>query len=356
MRIYEHHSLKNDNTFHVDATARYYIEVTSLEDIRQVLRDTKYRTLPILPLGEGSNILFTRDFEGVILKIKLKGIHILNENSEKTVIEVASGENWHEFVTWTVNKNLEGVENMALIPGTVGAAPIQNIGAYGQTFDETVLSVKAIKKSTGELIELSKKDCEFGYRTSIFKNGLRNKLIIVSVVVALNKQESVKTDYVSRRESLKEELNKIAAPPYRIQDVYQAVVNIRTDKLPDPRTVGTAGSFFKNPIITLTQLKELQKKVPDVQTYPMEEDTYRHLPKPKLAREQYVKVAAGWLLEEAQWRGRRIGNVATAQNQALCVVAFNGATGEEIKNFVQLIQTDFEKKYGIKLEPEVNII
>jgi UDP-N-acetylmuramate dehydrogenase len=245
---------------------------------------------------------------------------------------------------------------LSYIPGSVGAGVFQNIAAYGQNFDETFLSLEAINLKTGKLKTFKKDECKFGYRESIFKKSLHNKYIITSVKLKLSVNGKIDTSYHSRYGSLLDELSKFAKPPYTGADIAKAVTNIRKFKMPDWKKTGTAGSFFLNPVVSKKKLSELQRIVPDVQYYPIDELTYPAPDDPKFNYSDHVKVAAGWLLEELGWKGKRIGNIGTSPNQAMVLLNYGGATAAEIVDFAKRMQDDFEEKYKIKLEPEVNII
>ena len=336
MNIQENFSLKTFNTFGVEAKAKYFAEVNSLEELKETLQ---FSYSPILVLGGGSNVLFTKDFDGLVIKLNLKGIseEILNENH--VLVTAKAGENWHEFVLYTLSKNYGGLENLSLIPGNVGTCPIQNIGAYGTEIKDHFVSCKALNLETSEIEELSLEDCKFGYRDSIFKTSAKGKYVIVEVTFKLTTQNHhIKTEYGA----ISTELKNLGIENPTIQEVSKAVINIRQSKLPNPAEIGNAGSFFKNPSIPLAQFENLKEKFPEIQGY---------------ANGDWVKVPAGWLIENAGWKGKQIGNVASHKLQALVIINATGnASGKEIYDFSTQIIDSVKEKYGIELEREVNIL
>ena len=336
MNIQENFSLKTFNTFGVEAKAKYFAEVNSLEELKETLQ---FSYSPILVLGGGSNVLFTKDFDGLVIKLNLKGIseEILDENH--VLVTAKAGENWHEFVQFTISKNYGGLENLSLIPGNVGTCPIQNIGAYGTEIKNHFTSCKALNTEALEVETLTLEQCKFGYRDSIFKTSAKGKYIILEVTFKLTtKHHHIKTEYGA----ISTELKNLGIENPTIQDVAKAVINIRQSKLPNPVEIGNAGSFFKNPTIPLEQFENLKTQFPEIQGY---------------ANGNFVKVPAGWLIENAGWKGKQIGNVASHKLQALVIINATGnATGKEIYDFSTLIIDAVKEKYGIELEREVNII
>lgn len=336
MKIQENFSLKTFNTFGVEAKAKYFAEVNSLEELKKALH---FSYSPILVLGGGSNVLFTKDFDGLVIKLNLKGISekILDENH--ALVTAKAGENWHEFVQFTISKNYGGLENLSLIPGNVGTCPIQNIGAYGTEIKDHFVSCKALNTETLEVETIDLEQCKFGYRDSIFKTSAKGKYIILEVTFKLTtKNHHIKTEYGA----ISAELKNLGIENPTIQDVAKAVINIRQSKLPNPAEIGNAGSFFKNPTIPLEQFEKLKTQFPEIQGY---------------ANGNFVKVPAGWLIENAGWKGKQIGNVASHKLQALVIINATGnATGKEIYDFSTLIIDAVKEKYGIELEREVNII
>ncbi|AZB18304.1 UDP-N-acetylmuramate dehydrogenase [Chryseobacterium indologenes] len=339
MNMQENFSLQSYNTFGVDANSQYFTEVKSIEELKDALTFSKDQCLPILFLGGGSNILLTKNFNGLAVKINLKGIseEIINEN--EVLVTAKAGENWHEFVMYCLQKNFGGLENLSLIPGNVGTSPMQNIGAYGTEIKDTFVSCKVLDVENLEIRTFNLEECKFGYRDSIFKQEGRGKYVILEVSFKLTqKDHHIKTEYGA----IKSELEHLNIQNPTIQDVSRAVINIRQSKLPDPKQIGNAGSFFKNPTIPLAQFESLRQKFENIQGYP---------------NGNMVKVPAGWLIEQCGWKGKQIGNVASHKLQSLVIVNATGkATGQEIFDFSTDIINSVKEKFGIELEREVNII
>jgi UDP-N-acetylmuramate dehydrogenase len=338
MIIRENYSLKSLNTFGISVDAKYFAEVASIEEIIDIYHFIRDKDIPYLVLGGGSNILFTNDFEGIIIKINLKGIEIINEDTEHYYIKAQAGENWDEFVSYCVTKNFGGLENLSLIPGNVGASPIQNIGAYGvemkDVFHELVMIDLQIEKTRLLRVE----ECRFGYRNSIFKNELKGKCIILSVTFRLNKFPVLRTEYGS----IKDELNKMGIKEPSIQTIRNAVISIRRSKLPDPNETGNAGSFFKNPTINAEIYNNLKKRFPDLVSFPQPDGTF--------------KLAAGWLIEQCGWKGKRIGDAGVHEKQALVIVNYGNATGKEILELAEEIKKSVTDRFGVEIETEVNVV
>lgn len=336
MNIQENFSLKNYNTFGVEAKAKYFAEINSVEELKKALQ---FSYSPILVLGGGSNVLFTKDFEGLVIKLNLKGISEQISDENYVLVTAKAGENWHNFVQSTISKNYGGLENLSLIPGNVGTCPIQNIGAYGTEIKDHFVSCKALNIETSEVETIDLEQCKFGYRDSIFKTSAKGKYIILEVTFKLTtKNHHIKTEYGA----ISTELENLGIENPTIQDVAKAVINIRQSKLPNPAEMGNAGSFFKNPTIPLTQFEKLKELFPEIQGYP---------------NGDFVKVPAGWLIENTGWKGKQIGNVASHKQQALVIINATGkATGKEIYDFSTMIIDSVKEKYGIELEREVNII
>lgn len=337
--MHENFSLQPYNTFGIDAKARYFTKVSSIEELLEALNTPATQTLPLLFLGGGSNILLTQDFEGLAVQLNLKGIHedLISEN--EVLVTVKAGENWHEFVLFCLEKNYGGMENLSLIPGNVGTSPMQNIGAYGVEIKDTFVSCTVLNLENLQLETFNREQCQFGYRDSVFKQEGKGKYVIVEVSFILTrKNHQLKTSYGA----IQSELEKSGIEHPTIQDISKAVINIRQSKLPDPKKTGNAGSFFKNPTIPLTKFEELQQKFDNIQGYP---------------NGDFVKVPAGWLIEQCGWKGKQIGNVATHQLQSLVIInATRKATGKEIFDFSTMIIDSVMEKFGIELEREVNII
>lgn len=336
MNVSLNSSLKNYNTFGIDVKAKQFISVTNLEELKQVLKNNYSKDLFIL--GGGSNMLLTKDINSTVLHIGLKGKKLLNKTNDNVLVKIQAGENWHETVLWTLDHNWGGLENLSLIPGNTGTAPIQNIGAYGVELKDTFVSCEVIDVQTLETRTFTKEECEFGYRNSIFKTSVKGKYIITSVNFQLTrKNHTLNTRYGSIHEALLE----MGVENPGIKDVSAAVTKIRSQKLPDPKELGNSGSFFKNPVISLSQLKELQEKYPAIPSY--------------VVSEEEVKVPAGWLIDQAGFKGYREGDAGVHKNQALVLVNYGEASGNEILNLASKIQHKIKQEYGIDLQPEVNI-
>ena len=339
MNIHENYSLKNYNTFGVEVSAKYFVEVSNLEDLIQALQYSKTQNSSLLILGGGSNILFTQDFDGLVIFLDLKGIseEIISKN--EVLVTSKAGENWHEFVQFCLDKNYGGLENLSLIPGNVGTSPMQNIGAYGTEIKDTFTTCKVLNLETLVMEEFDHEKCQFGYRESVFKREEKGKYVILDVTFKLTRKDHlIKTEYGA----IQSELKNLGIEYPTIQEVSKAVMNIRQSKLPDPKVIGNAGSFFKNPSIPIEQFLEVQKKHPEMPNYP---------------KEDLVKVPAGWLIEQCGWKGKQIGNVAAHALQSLVIINKTGlAAGKEIFNFSALIIESVMEKFGIELEREVNVI
>ncbi|MDR6921762.1 MULTISPECIES: UDP-N-acetylmuramate dehydrogenase [Chryseobacterium] len=335
----ENFSLKPYNTFGVEAKAQYFTEITNLEELKEAITFSKKHNLKLLFLGGGSNILLTKDFDGLAVKISLKGIseEALNEN--EVLVTAKAGENWHEFVMYCLEKNYGGLENLSLIPGNVGTSPMQNIGAYGTEIKDVFVSCKVLDLENLEVKTFDLEECRFGYRDSIFKQEGKGKYVILEVTFKLTiKEHHLKTEYGAIRSELERE--GVGNPT--IQDISRAVIHIRQSKLPDPKETGNAGSFFKNPTIPLSQFEELKQKFENIQGYP---------------NGDVVKVPAGWLIEQCGWKGKQIGNAASHKLQSLVIINATGnASGKEIFDFSGEIIHSVKEKFGIELEREVNII
>ena len=339
MKIQENYSLKNHNTFGVDVSAKYFAEVTSEEELIEVLQFGKKHALSPLFLGGGSNILFTKNFDGLVIQLNLKGITEAFLNDEEVLVTAKAGENWHEFVLFCLEKNYGGLENLSLIPGNVGTSPMQNIGAYGREIKDTFVSCKVLNIESLETETFTNEECKFGYRESIFKRERKGEFVILEVTFKLTrKNHQLKTEYGA----IKTELEKMGIENPTIQEISAAVINIRQSKLPDPKILGNAGSFFKNPSIPKNQFLEGQVKYPDMPNYP---------------NGDLVKIPAGWLIEQCGWKGKQIGNVASHELQALVIVNKTGkASGQEIYDFSTQIIDSVVEKFGFELEREVNIL
>jgi UDP-N-acetylmuramate dehydrogenase len=336
MSVQKNVSLLPYNSFHLDVNASAFVSVKSVDELERILAQPVKESLLIL--GGGSNILFTKDVDGLVLKIDITGIDEVKEDSSHIYVRAGAGENWHEFVQYTMKRNWGGLENLSLIPGNVGAAPIQNIGAYGVEFKDVFYELEAYDRKEKKVFAFGVNDCKFGYRDSIFKSERRGRYIILNVTFILNKIPALKTSYGA----IREELKKMGVLSPSIQDISQAVIKIRRSKLPDPADIGNAGSFFKNPVIDQQLFLTLSKKYPDIPAYPHED--------------QSVKLAAGWLIEQCGWKGYRKGDAGVHANQALVLVNYGKATGKEILGLSERINESVFKKFGVGLVREVNII
>ena len=338
MKIIENYSLKSLNTFGVDVKTRYIAEIFSDNDLFKLLEDKEFESVRKFILGGGSNILFTKDFEGLVIKNSIPGINIIDEDDESIIIETGAGVNWDDFVSYCVEKKWCGVENLSLIPGTVGAAPIQNIGAYGQELKNVLYNLEGIFIETGEKKIFNNYECKFSYRESIFKNEFKNKFVITRVGFKLSKKPEVNISYPSIREELNN--RKISDP--KIRDLRKIVVDIRNSKLPDPKIIGNAGSFFKNPVVRNDKFKMLKEKYPDLNSYPVDDD--------------HVKLSAAALIEKCGWKGKRIGNCGSYEKQPLVIVNYGEATAGEILELANNIRSSVEENFEVTLQQEVNLV
>ncbi len=336
--IKEDFSLHSFNTFHIDSIARYFTEVSSIENFRTLITSGKLNESPFLILGGGSNLLFTGNFKGIVIHIINRGIEIISRTQDSVLVKAAAGEDWHKFVTYCVNQGFGGLENLSLIPGNVGSCPIQNIGAYGVEVKDSIFSVEAIDLQSGEIRIFSKEDCRFGYRDSIFKRDLKGKFAICSVTFELKLNPVVHLEYGA----IKQELvaNGIENPT--IADVSEAVCAIRQNKLPDPKYLGNAGSFFKNPTIDQEIAEKLLETFPKMVSFQTGNNT--------------VKLAAGWLIEQCGWKGFRDGDAGVHEKQALVLVNYGSASGSNILTLAHRVQNSVYERFGVKLEMEVNVI
>lgn len=337
MNIQENTSLRPYNTFGLEVKARFFTKVSNLEELKESLLVASAKSIPILILGGGSNILLTQDFLGLVIKLELKGIRVLEEDSEKVLVSVGAGENWHEFVLFAIAQHWAGIENLSLIPGTVGASPMQNIGAYGVEIQQVFHHLKALNRKTLELETFSGDECQFGYRESVFKHRLKDKYIICEVAFQLSKTPSPNISYGAIQETLAE--MKVEKPG--IKEVSDAIIAIRQSKLPNPAEIGNAGSFFKNPTISESTFEKLKNQFPEIPGYQVDEG---------------IKVPAAWLIDQAGWKGYRRNDIGVHDKQALVLVNFGKGKGKEIQELSEEIQRSVAKKFGIDLSPEVNFI
>lgn len=338
MNIHENYSLQPFNTFGLAVSARYFVSADTVADLQQILVHPIYGKMPKLILGGGSNILFTKDFEGLVIKINIKGIDKIKEDDDHVWLKVGAGENWHQFVLHCIEKGYAGLENLSLIPGTVGAAPMQNIGAYGVEIKDVFEELEAISMADGSVHIFGNQACQFGYRQSIFKLAAKDQYVIVSATFRLNKKPVFNTSYGA----IQETLDQFNVKTLTIKAISDAVIYIRQSKLPDPLKIGNAGSFFKNPSIEPTLYAQIKEVFPAVPGYAQPDGL--------------IKVPAGWLIEQCGWKGKAVGNAGVHANQALVLVNRGNARGEEIKQLAEAVQTSVQEKFGIALSPEVNII
>ena len=333
----ENSSLQPYNTFGIDVNADGLLIIETVDELREVLRDEALKNESKLILGGGSNILFTQPVKGVVLLNRLKGIEIFKEDESNVYVKVGAGEGWHQLVMWAVEKGYGGIENLSLIPGSVGAGPMQNIGAYGVELKDSFYELEAMNLSTLEIQKFSATDCKFGYRESVFKNELKNQFFITSVSFQLSKHPQLNTSYGAISQELA--VRGVVSPT--VKDVSEAVISIRQSKLPDPKILGNSGSFFKNPEITKEQFEKLQQQHPNVVAYPTSTGN--------------MKLAAGWMIEQCGWKGKVVGNTGSHKDQALVLVNYGGATGAEVYQLALDIKKSVFEKFGVEINPEVNI-
>lgn len=337
MVIQKHFPLKKHNTFHFDVYAAYFSAPQNEEEIIEVLSEPIFKGKPLFILGGGSNIIFKSDFDGLVLKPNIQSINIIDENEHSVWVEVGAGMDWDSFVEWSVNKGYFGIENLSLIPGNVGASPVQNIGAYGVEVMDVITQVNGIFQDTFEPFSFKNEECKFTYRNSIFKNTLKGKTIITSVQFLLHKQGEIKADY----NGVREEIEKLGEK--NLTNTRNAIIKIRESKLPDPEVMGNVGSFFKNPIVDNRIADKIISAYPNAPFYKVDE--------------KHTKIPAGWMIDQCGWKGKAIGNAAVHQNQALVLINKTGmASANEILDLAKEIEKDVFNKFGITIEKEVNVI
>lgn len=336
MRFEEHKSLKPYNTFGLEAFAKYFVEIHNVKELDLLFKEQIYKSHQKLILGGGSNILFTKDVDGLVIKNNIKGIEIVDE--KQNIIKAGAGENWHEFVMFCINKGLGGIENLSLIPGCVGASPMQNIGAYGVEIKDVFHELTAFDLKDGSFRKFSKQECEFGYRESVFKRHFKDRYIIVDVSFKLTRDHHPNTSYGA----INDELKKMGVTNPGIRDVSNAVIAIRQSKLPDPKEIGNAGSFFKNPEVSADKYHSLKKQFENLVAYPLENGGY--------------KLAAGWLIEQSGLKGFEMNGAAVHNKQALVLVNKNNSTGQNIYQLSDHVLSKVFDKFGVQLEREVNIL
>lgn len=337
MIIYDHFSLKNYNTFGIDATARYFVEVTTIEELQDILENNAYPRKILI--GGGSNMLLTDYIDALFIHVNLKGKQIVSQDYNNVIVKVMAGENWHNMVMWAIDHDFGGLENMSLIPGNTGTAPIQNIGAYGVELKDCFVSCEAVRIEDQQLVTLSKEECQFGYRDSFFKNEGKDKYVITSVTFSFTKKNhNINSGYGA----IENQLHKESISNPTIKDISNAVIAIRQSKLPDPKELGNSGSFFKNPIVTKEIFTRFSTTYPEAPFYKVSED--------------YYKIPAGWLIEQCGFKGKRFGDAGVHKNQALVLVNYDSATGKDILDLAEKIIKEVKRKFEIEISPEVNLI
>ena len=331
MNIQSHYNLQSNNTLCVPSFAEWFCEVSTVEELQEAVEWSRQNTQPVHVIGEGSNLLLDQHIKGLIIRPNLNGISLIKRTATHAYVEAKAGENWHGLVKYCVDRGYYGIENLALIPGTVGAAPVQNIGAYGVELMDFFDSLEAYCMQTKKIVSMSKADCQFEYRDSVFKQN-RGQYIILSVVLSLNLADDVNVEYPALNNELKSKKNISA------QDVFEAVVSVRQEKLPDPRSIPNVGSFFKNPIVSKARFLSLKERYPDIPSYPVDE--------------QSVKLPAAWLIDQAGWKGKESFGVGVHDRQALVLVNPNKKSIDSILSLAQAIQDDIKKKYGLTFDIE----
>ncbi|MHB1948442.1 MAG: UDP-N-acetylmuramate dehydrogenase [Gammaproteobacteria bacterium] len=337
--IQQNIDLRTFNTFGISVKAQHFTVVGKIEELSALLQDSTWKNIPKFILGGGSNILFTNDYSGLVIKNEIMGIEHLTEDDHHVWLKVGAGVNWHQLVMYCIDQGLAGLENLSLIPGTVGAAPMQNIGAYGVELKNVFQQLEAIRIKDGKLVIFDHHQCEFDYRDSIFKTKYKGEFFIVNVTLRLSKKSQFNITYGAIQDTLKE----MKVDHLTLKAVSDAVIHIRRSKLPDPQVIGNAGSFFKNAIIPVEKFNELQKR-------------FSEIPHFKTPMPDKIKISSGWLIEQCGWKGKRDGHVGVYDKQALVIVNYGSATGADVQLFVKQIQDSVRERFGIVLVPEVNII
>lgn len=331
-------SLKAYNTFGIEAKARHFSTGSSVNEINEILSSSTAKQHSLLILGGGSNLLLTKDYDGLVLKNEILGKEIISEQGDDVLVKVGAGENWHQFVMWCIEHELAGLENLSLIPGNVGASPMQNIGAYGVEIKDRFVELEALHIATGQIEKFDNNACNFAYRESVFKRELKDQYVICSVTYRLSKTPNFTISYGA----IQDQLELMGITDLSIKAVSDAVIAIRQSKLPDPKVIGNSGSFFKNPVVENSLIDRLKSEFPDMPSYKVDE--------------QHSKLAAGWLIEQAGWKGKTMGNYGVHKKQALVLVNYGGALGSDIYNLSSDIKDSVLDKFGVDLEREVNII
>jgi UDP-N-acetylmuramate dehydrogenase len=335
--IQNDYNLKANNTFGIEVQAKKYTEITDEDDFKSLIEDGVLLKDSRLILGGGSNVLFTKDFDGIVIKNNITGVELLGENDDHVFVQAGAGETWHDFVLHCIDKGWYGIENLSLIPGNVGASPMQNIGAYGVEIKDVFHELEAVHIPSGETHYFNKAACEFGYRESVFKKDMKNQYLISNVSFKLSKKPHFSVEYGA----IKQELDKMKVSELTAKDVSNAVISIRSSKLPNPEVLGNAGSFFKNPVVDQMLFEQVKKAHENLVAYP--------------AGKGKMKLAAGWLIDQAGWKGKVVGNCGVHDLQALVLVNYGGATGKEIYDLSTEVLQSVDEKFGVALEREVNI-
>lgn len=338
MEIKKDVGLKEYNSFHVDANAKYFFKAKNLEDVHEAIKFSTSEKLKVLVLGAGSNILFTKDYEGLVIKMELAGIETISENENEIILSVGAGVSWESFVDYCAANNYWGVENLALIPGSCGAAPVQNIGAYGQEIKNVFYEATGISIDTNSEIRISNEESKLEYRNSVFKSELKDKFVITNIAFRLSK---IPNPIISYKAVAKEIKKRSLESPTAV-DMTNIIKDIRRSKLPDPIVIGNAGSFFKNPVVSNQHFDKIRKKYPQIIFYPEDKE--------------FIKISAGWLVENSNWKGKRVGDAGVYEAHALVLVNYGNASGRQIHNLAKQIKLSVRDKFGIKLDEEVNIL
>jgi len=336
MILQTNYSLKKHNTFGIDVKTKYFFNFQTVKELQSFIKEKKYSKLPIIIIGEGSNLLFTKNFEGVVIYPQIKGIEIISQTEDYYFVKAGAGIIWDNFVKHCVENNWQGAENLSLIPGTVGATPVQNIGAYGVEAKDIIHSVEYVSLKNGEVYEIEQKDCKFEYRDSIFKNSLKNKTVVTNVIFKLNKKHQFNIDYKGITDELKQ------FKQINIQNIREAIIKVRNSKLPDVSKIGNAGSFFKNPIIDKNLLEKIKQKYPEIPNFKLENNKY--------------KIPAAYLIDKSNLKGYQYENAKVYENQPLVIVNCGSATGTEILELSEVVQSKVKQKFDINLEREVILV
>jgi UDP-N-acetylmuramate dehydrogenase len=353
MEIFSHHPLKPYNSFGIDVRANEFTEVTTVDELKDILKEHSSKTKKLVILGGGSNTLFTGDFDGTVVKVSNHGKDVLKKDEKEVHLRVAAGEDWDGLVEFCINKGWGGLENLSGIPGQVGSSPIQNIGAYGTELKDHLVSLEAVNQCTGEDVQYGIEDCRFGYRDSIFKKALKGRVVITQVIFRLMKNPVFNLSY----QALHQKLGHLSADEINLYKIREAVLQIRSSKLPDPKVIGNAGSFFKNPVVSYSKLEELRKGFPGIVYYDSSQFAVRSSQNSdRELRTGNCKLAAGWLIEQAGWKGYRVGDAGVHKDQALVLVNYGNATGREILDLSMKIQRSVKEKFEVELEREVNVV